>query len=95
METTTPNIKTLVNNDEKRTLRRIRRCPEKVKTAIYDGCLNPLYANQFHTDLGNYGLWEALLYVQGYEDETPPKFKQGTAIAALNASGVLPSPTST
>lgn len=62
-------------------LRKQKTLPERVKTAIYDGCKSPLAANQFHYDLRVYGLWEALLYTQNGE---PEYYQLGTAETAFN-----------
>ncbi len=80
-------IRNLVNPEEKKFLRKIRKVPEAVKAAIYGGNLGAAdMAMQFHDDVRVYGLYEALLYVERYEQQG--KYKPGTAVAALNAAKI-------
>lgn len=63
-------------------LRRIKTLPLSVKAIVYGGNLGgPDAAVQFNRDLRLYGLWEALLYVEGYEEDGV--YTKGTAQSAL------------
>lgn len=77
------DIRAIVTNHQKQALRKIKTLPDRVKVAIYQGCLSPIAANQFHYDLRVYGLYEALLYVENGE---PTYYNLGTAEKALNAA---------
>ncbi len=63
-------------------LRKLKVCPAIIKNIVYTGCKNPQGTIQFGSDLQVYNVWEALLYVQGYE---PTCFEVGTAQMAVNA----------
>lgn len=78
-------LREIATEEQKKRLRKIKSVPTKVKIQVYDGCNNPLAANQFHKDVSLYNLWEALLYVENSE---PQHFKQGTALAAFQATSV-------
>lgn len=74
-------ISTNINPDLKIKLRKLRTVPGKVKAAIYSGCSDPGAAVQFNSDVTVYGMYEALLYVEGYEKDG--FFAPGTAEKAL------------
>lgn len=70
--------------EQKSKLRKIKVCPAKVKEVVYAGNKGgPGPTMQFHEDIRLYGLWEALLYVEGYEEEY---YVKGTAEKALEAA---------
>jgi hypothetical protein len=77
------DIRSIVTNHQKQALRRVKTLTDRVKVAIYQGCLSLIAANQFQYDLRVYGLWEALLYVENGE---PTYYSLGTAEKALNAA---------
>ena len=69
----------------KKRYRKIHTCPDSCKAVLYSGSLQGIgVIQQFYRDLKTYGLWEALLYAEGYEDEA--YYKKGTAQAALDAA---------
>lgn len=65
----------------KSKLRKTKSIPPAVKAAVYAGCLQQGAAMQFNRDVMVYNLWEALLYVEGYEDDG--YFTHGTAAKAI------------
>lgn len=71
-------------SEQKAKLRKVKILSSKVKAVIYGGNTGgPAMTVQFNSDLGVYGLWEALLYVEGYEGEG---YKPGTAQKAFEAA---------
>lgn len=71
--------------EQKRILRKTKRLPGRVKAIVYGGNLGgPALAMQFNRDISLYGLWEALLYLEGYEAEG--KVMKGTTERALEAA---------
>lgn len=78
------------SNEHKVKLRKIRTVSSPIvdevrailKSGICTSGLSVAYI-QFEADLRTYGLWEALLYVQGYE---PTEYTAGTAQKALDKS---------
>ena len=56
---------------------------EAARNALVTGCLEQGYYIQFAQDIRTYGLWEALLYAEGYEGKG---FSEGSAQRALNAA---------
>lgn len=66
-------------------LRALRAPPAKVKAVVYAGTLknNVPLAVQFTHDCMVYGVWEALLYIEGYEREG--YYTSGTADKAFNS----------
>lgn len=72
-ETTPPHIKA--------TMRRVKELPDKIKAVVYHGAKNPKATMQFNEDIRLYGLWEAILYVQGYEEDD--FYVEGTAEKAM------------
>ena len=81
------SIADLVTPAEKRVLRKIRNVSSAVKAVVYGGCLaGPMMASQFNNDVRVYGLYEALLYVERYEEEG--KYEKGTAMKGLNAAKI-------
>jgi len=77
-------IRSTTSEDIKAKLRKMKTLPGTVKAALLKGCQNQMVYVQFHQDLATYGLWESLLYVEGYEQETGG-YAVGTAQAALDA----------
>ena len=77
------DIRAIVTNHQKQALRRIKKLTDRVKVVLYNGCLNPMAANQFHYDLRVYGLWEAIIYIENGE---PMYYKCGTAEQVLAAA---------
>jgi hypothetical protein len=74
--TATPELKT--------KLRKTKTLPSKIKAIIYAGNKSgPALAVQFNADVQTYGLWEALLYAEGYERDG--FYVPGTAQTALDA----------
>lgn len=71
-------IKEIVTDEQRKQLRKIKTPPSDTKNLVYVGCLaGPMMASQFNEDCRVYGLWEALLYVEGYEAQG--QYKAGTA----------------
>lgn len=67
-----------VSPEQKKVLRAMKHLPNAVKAEVYLGNLaGPPMAMQFNRDIKLYGMWEALLYVQGYEEQN--MYKKGTA----------------
>lgn len=67
------------------TLRKQKTVTDSVKTILYNGNIGGVgVAIQFDRDLNLYGLWEALMYVEGMEREG--YYKKGTAVKALLAA---------
>lgn len=73
--------------ETKKQLKKIRGVAGPVQDiaryAIINGCLNQGAHIQFGRDLSTYNLWEALLYVDGYEQNG--FYKKGTAQTALDS----------
>lgn len=85
-------IKEIVSEEQRKLLRKIKTPPMDTKNLVYAGCLaGPMMASQFNEDCRIYGLWEALLYVEGYEANG--YYKEGTAKGAvchlLNGTSVI------
>lgn len=85
-------IKDIVTEAQRKQLRKIKTPPSDTKNLVYMGCLaGPMMALQFNEDCRVYGLWEALLYVEGYEANG--HYKEGTARGAvyhlLNGTSVI------
>lgn len=79
------SIRTTTPEPVKALLRKKRDVPGSVKAIIYQGNRSgPAVTMQFHQDVATYGLWEALLYVEGYEGHG--EYAPGTASLALNAA---------
>ena len=66
----------------KAKMRTIKTLPAIVKQEVYGGCGDPGATMQFNSDIQVYNLWEALLYVEGYE---PQYYVPGTAKKAIDA----------
>lgn len=87
-------IRDLLTHEQRRTLRKMKTVDILTKQILYAGLEGVVGANefvyQFRTDLNLYGMYEALLYVEGYEtDGVKSGYKQGTAQkAALSALGI-------
>ena len=60
--------------------RKVKVAPGAIKAAVYNGCKATGAAVQFQSDVRVYNLWEALLFVEGYEADG--YFSPGTAEAA-------------
>lgn len=71
------SLRDTITPAQKLLLKSMKTVPEPVKVAVYDGCNNTGAASQFHTDVGLYGMYEALLYVESYEGNG--YFVKGTA----------------
>ena len=79
--TPTASVRSITPDEIKVKLRKMKTVPGKVKAAIYGGCKDPGAAMQFNSDVTVYGMFEALLYVEGYEKDG--MFAPGTAVAAI------------
>lgn len=64
-------------------MRKIKKIPACIKDEMLKGCKNQGAYMQFHQDVTVYGLWEALLYAEGYEGKGD--YTSGTVHAALDA----------
>ena len=70
-------------------LRKLKQLPEQAKAIVYARNQGgPGLAMQLDTDVRLYGVWEALLYIEGYEAQG--YYTPGTAIAAAIMCGVAP-----
>jgi hypothetical protein len=78
------SIRETLSNDLKVKYRKVKTVPAAIKAAIYAGCTDPGAAMQFQSDVTTYNLFEALLYVEGYEKDG--FFAAGTA---AKAAGLL------
>jgi hypothetical protein len=79
-----PPLRSLVTDAQRKALRKIKTLPDVVKVIVYGGNIGgPAMTVQFDYDLRTYNLWEALLYVEGYE---PSKYIFGTAAEATKAA---------
>jgi len=67
--------------EQKAQLKKVKTPHSKVKEAVYAGCQNPGASMQFGEDLKLYGLYEAILYVEGYERDG--YYTVGTAQKAM------------
>jgi hypothetical protein len=77
------NIKSFLSEPLKAKYRKVKALPGAVKAAIYAGASpahSPAITVQFNRDVAVYGLYEALLFVEGYEADG--FFAAGTALAA-------------
>jgi hypothetical protein len=80
------DLRKLATPEQKAKLRKTRKLPGKVKEVVYKGNkggTGPV--TQFNQDIALYGLWEALLYVEGYEQEEG-YYVPGTAEKAFQAA---------
>lgn len=78
------SIRETTTNEQKKLLRKIRTVSPAVKAAVYGGNIGgPGPTIQFNSDVRLYSLWEALLYVEGYESDG--HYSEGTASRAVNA----------
>lgn len=77
------DIRTSTPNHIKVKMRKVKTLPACIKAELLKGCKDQFAYVQFHQDLANYGLWEAMLYVEGYEKDG--KYAEGTAHAAMDA----------
>jgi ribosomal protein L25 (general stress protein Ctc) len=74
-----------LTNDQKNALRKIKKVSGKVKVAMYNGNTPPPCI-QFNRDVWMYNLYEAILYLEGYERDG--LVSPGTAERVIEASGV-------
>lgn len=75
-------MKVFVSPEQKKILRKIKVVSSGVKAIVYGGNLAGLAATiQFNSDVRLYGMYEALLYVEGYEEQG--MYQKGTADKAL------------
>jgi hypothetical protein len=78
------NITTSTPNHIKVKMRKVKTIPACIKAELLKGCINQGAYMQFHQDVRMYGLWEALLYAEGYECPNGD-FKEGTVHNAMDA----------
>jgi len=76
----TDTLRSLLPEPLKAKYRKVKTVPAAVKAAVYKGCLDPAVTVQFQRDVLVYGLYEALLFVEGYEGDGA--YVKGTAQAA-------------
>ncbi len=62
--------------------RKVKTVPGAVKAVVYGGAADPAGCIQFQRDVQTYNLYEALLYVENYEQDGYGYFAKGTAEAA-------------
>jgi hypothetical protein len=60
-----------------------KKLPDCIKAEVYKGCKDPGASIQFNRDVSVYNVFEALLYVEGYESQG--FYTVGTAKAAIDA----------
>jgi len=77
------DLRTSTPNPLKNKFRKMKRVPSLIKAVILKGCKSQGAYIQFQSDVSLYNLWEALLYVEGYESDG--YFTEGTAFDALDA----------
>lgn len=70
-------------NHVKAKMRKVKKVPACIKAELLKGCINQGAYIQFNQDVGMYGLWEALLYAESYEDTG--HYELGTVHDALDA----------
>ncbi len=76
------SLQSLTDEATKAKLRKLRVMPSKAKASLYqDNLGGAAMAMQLATDCQVYGVWEALLYVEGYE--ASGHYRQGAAHRAL------------
>lgn len=74
----------LISPKRKAQMRKMKQLPYSVKGIVYSGNKGgPAMAMQFNSDIKLYGLWEALLYVEGYEKDG--YYAEGTAAKAFSS----------
>lgn len=76
------DIRTSTPNHIKVKMRKTKTLPACIKAELLKGCKDQMAYVQFHQDLATYGLWEAMLYVEGYEGTG---YAEGTAHNAMDA----------
>jgi hypothetical protein len=67
--------------ETKDKLRKVKTVTGKVKDAVYAECLDPGASMQFNSDVAVYNLYEALLYVESYEQSG--MYKEGATARIL------------
>lgn len=77
------DIRKLASDELKQILRKTKTLPANIKTIVYQGCKDPRASIQFNEDIRLYGLWEALLYVENYEQDGSASYVEGTAEKAI------------
>lgn len=76
-----------VTDKQKKALRKtkmVSRVTDEARYVLSGGCLEQGAYMQFGADVNLYGLWEALLYAETYEDKGA--YKKGTVKEALQAA---------
>lgn len=76
-------IATSTPNHIKVKMRKMKTIPACIKAEVYKGAKCMEATVQFNSDVSVYNLWEALLYVEGYEKSG--HFAEGTAHNAMDA----------
>jgi hypothetical protein len=77
------NITISTPNHIKTKMRAMKTIPIGIKAELLKGCINQGAYIQFNQDVGLYGLWEALLYAEGYENQGD--YELGTVHNAMDA----------
>jgi len=77
------NITISTPNHIKAKMRKVKTVPACIKAELLKGCIQQGAYIQFNQDVGLYGLWEALLYAEGYEDQG--HYELGTVHDAMDA----------
>lgn len=77
------DIRKSTTPEQKDKLRKIKTLPSKIKAVVYKGSINGHNGSlaQLHSDIQLYNLWEALLYIEGYESDG--YYQVGTAKLAI------------
>lgn len=72
--------------EQKKALRKIRggAVAEVARNTLVKGCIKQVAYIQFWADVQMYGLWEALLYAEGYERKGD--FAEGTVESTFQAA---------
>lgn len=77
------NIIISTPNHVKAKMRKMKTIPACIKAGLLKGCINQGAYIQFNQDVGLYGLWEAMLYAEGYENQGD--YELGTVHDAMDA----------
>jgi hypothetical protein len=77
------DLRTTTPESIKKLLRKSKKLPACMKAALYAGCLKPEVAIQLNEDVITYNVYEALLYVESYEQGGC--YAPGTAQKAMDA----------
>lgn len=82
-----------------KALRKMKTCPAAIKSIVYMGShggpqtiiqFHKDIQIQFHKDIQIYGMWEALLYIEGMEPQYFTPTTASKAVAKLQQSIKLP-----